>query len=232
MANERARQKMIKARSGLVLEHPFFANLALRLEMREDPGCISAWSDGRVMAYNPLYIESMPLEKVKGLQCHEVLHLVCCHHTRRGGRDKKLWNKACDYAINPILLEAGIELPTGYLEDPAHYGKTADAIYKVLVDMSDERKGGAQSGKGQEVDEDEDAEKNPGAENEDEESQAEQGEEMKEQDGGQEDENNDPGMSGEVRDTPLLVEGSDGEDELRREEEDWKTSLSGREQSP
>lgn len=226
MANERARQKMIKARSGLVLEHPFFANLALRLEMREDPGCRTAWSDGRVMAYNPLYIESMPLEKVKGLQCHEVLHLVCCHHTRRGGRDKKLWNKACDYAINPILLEAGIELPTGYLEDPAHYGKTADAIYKVLVDMSDERKGGAQSGKGQEVDEDEDAEKNPGAENEDEESQAEQSEEMKDQDGGQEDENNDPGMSGEVRDTPLLVEGSDGEDELRREEEDWKTSLS------
>ncbi|MFW5734726.1 MAG: DUF2201 family putative metallopeptidase, partial [Oceanidesulfovibrio sp.] len=69
--NETARLKMIKARSELVLDQPFFAHLALRLDMKEDPTCRTAWSDGRVLAYNPTYIEVMPLEKVKGLQCHE-----------------------------------------------------------------------------------------------------------------------------------------------------------------
>lgn len=141
-----ARLKMLRARTELVLDHPFFASLALRLELREDVGCSTAWSDGQVLAYNPGYVNAMPLDKLKGLQCHEVLHLACLHHTRREGREPKFWNKACDFAINPILLEAGLSLPTGFLDDPEHHGKSADAIYAALMDGLDEARGGAVGG--------------------------------------------------------------------------------------
>ncbi len=144
-----ARRKMVTARSELVLDHPFFAVLALRLELREDPDCPTAWSDGRVLAYNPAYVRAVSLPRLKGLQCHEVLHLVCHHHTRRHGRDSALWNKACDYAINPILLEAGLELPTGFLEDPAHGGKNAETIYDDLLGGLDEARGGLEGGEGE-----------------------------------------------------------------------------------
>ncbi|WP_051261949.1 vWA domain-containing protein [Desulfovibrio inopinatus] len=138
--------KMIKARSDLVLNHPFFASLALRLTLREDTTCRNAWTDGNVLAYNPAYINALPLEKVRGVQCHEVLHCACLHHLRRGDRDTTLWNKACDYAINPLLIEAGVELPSGFLHDAAYEGKSADAIYRHLITRHEENKAGATDG--------------------------------------------------------------------------------------
>jgi predicted metal-dependent peptidase len=212
-----ARLKMLRARTELVLDHPFFASLALRLELREDAGCSTAWSDGTLLAYNPGYVNAVPLEKLKGLQCHEVLHLACLHHTRRKGRDPKMWNKACDFAINPILLEAGLCLPTGYLDDPAFHGKSADAIYANLMDGLDEARGGAVGGgKEDEGSPAEDVEAKNGHEN------GTQGDDQPRENGrskgdegsrqsvagsgetrskGEESaESSDPGMSGEVRD--------------------------------
>lgn len=241
-ANDReARLKMVKARSALVLDHPFFASLALRLELREDSACATAWSDGRVLAYNPGYVNAVSLERLKGLQCHEVLHLACLHHTRRKGRDPKLWNKACDFAINPILLEAGISLPTGYLDDPAHYGKSADAIYSDLLNGLDEAKGGA-SGDGNqeqgEETEEKDAKGGPGDSGPGDEqpqssgqSQGEEGDQLRAAAGGESQdtghertESSDPGMSGEVRDSSLGSRAPEGEsDDL--EELAWNSAL-------
>lgn len=235
---------MIKARSELVLDLPFFASLALRLEMREDSDCRTAWSDGRVLAYNPDYVEAMPLDKLKGLQCHEVLHLACRHHTRRGSRDKKTWNMACDYAINPVLLDAGITLPTGYLDDPAHHGRSADAIYAALTAQDEERKGGADQPQMRDVESEELIE---GA------SRGEESPESGSQDNSSRDkpdaapdgledlsggagkpvepeekdapDSDDPGMSGEVRDAPLDADGDGDGESLRLEEEAWDAAL-------
>ena len=54
------------------------------------------------------------------------------HHTRRGDRDPGLWNDAADYAINPILADAGFTLPGGLLNDPKFRGMTAEQIYDSL----------------------------------------------------------------------------------------------------
>jgi predicted metal-dependent peptidase len=42
------------------------------------------------------------------------------------------WNIACDYAINPLLAEAGFEMPAGVLLDPAYTGLSAENIYDKL----------------------------------------------------------------------------------------------------
>ncbi|QJB56941.1 VWA-like domain-containing protein [Pseudodesulfovibrio sp. zrk46] len=127
-----ARKKLIKARTRLLLEHPFFGSLSLRMEPKEDPHCATAWTDGRTLAYNPTYVAGLRDEQVQGLMAHTVMHPACQHHIRRKGRDHKLWNMACDHAINWILLDAGIELPPKYLDDPAFHGLTADEIYAEL----------------------------------------------------------------------------------------------------
>ncbi|SNS08897.1 Predicted metal-dependent peptidase [Humidesulfovibrio mexicanus] len=237
-----ARLKMVRARSALVLDHPFFASLALRLELREDRHCSTAWSDGKVLAYNPGYVNAVSLERIKGLQCHEVLHLACLHHLRRKDRDAKIWNKACDYAINPILLEAGLSLPTGYLDDPAHHGKSADAIYAELVYGMDEVKGGASGGGNEEESrpaEDMDAtsaggdsggqgdqEPEPGGQ-----SKGEPGDQPFAAAGGdsgdageERAESSDPGMSGEVRDHSSGANAPEGSSN-NLEEEAWNAAL-------
>jgi predicted metal-dependent peptidase len=129
-----ASQKMIKARANLVMGHPFFGTLALRLKMIEDPSIETASCDGTSIRYNPKYVGKLPLSKVQGLIAHEVMHPAFLHHTRRGSRDKRKWNKACDYSINTILINAGFDLPEGGCVNPAYSGMTAEHIYTLLPD--------------------------------------------------------------------------------------------------
>ncbi|NDY74491.1 hypothetical protein DO021_21680 [Desulfobacter hydrogenophilus] len=68
-----------------------------------------------------------------GLTAHTVMHPACAHHLRRGDRNADTWNSACDYAINPILLEAGLILPDGFLYDPILEGKSAEQVYTQLT---------------------------------------------------------------------------------------------------
>lgn len=134
-----ARKKLVKARTALLLKHPFFGSLSLRMEPREDSHCATAWTDGRTLAYNPAYVAGLRDEQVQGLMAHTVMHPACQHHTRRKGRDHTLWNMACDHAINWILLDAGIELPPRYLDNPAYHGLTSDEIYSELFSRHGEK---------------------------------------------------------------------------------------------
>lgn len=127
-------QKMVKARANLVMGHPFFGALALRLKMVEDPSVETASCDGTSIRYNPKYVDKLSLSKVQGLIAHEVLHPAFLHHTRRGARDKKKWNQACDYSINTILQNAGFDLPEGKYVNKAYNGMTAEHIYTLLPD--------------------------------------------------------------------------------------------------
>ncbi len=107
MQDTEAYNKIQKARTALILSHPFFATLSLRLKVKEDYSCHTAWTDGSVFAYNPHYVNMLSSEKLEGMAAHIVMHPACNHHKRRNGRNPKTWNRACDYVINGILLDAG-----------------------------------------------------------------------------------------------------------------------------
>ena len=124
--------KITKARAGLILDAPFFGALSLKLQVKEDDQCETAYTDGKVIGYNPAFIKDLSVEQVKGLLAHEVMHVACCHHTRKGPRDHSRWNVAADYAINLILKESGFQLPEGGLLDPQYKGLSAEEIYKKL----------------------------------------------------------------------------------------------------
>ncbi len=127
-------QKITKARAGLILDQPFFGALALRLQAKADPQVATAYTDGKVMGFNPAWIKDLSLSQVKGLWAHEVLHCGCAHHVRRQGRDPHKWNLATDQAINHILVNAGFELPADPLLDPAYKDKSAEEIYSLMGD--------------------------------------------------------------------------------------------------
>ena len=145
--------KITKARTALILDHPFFGSLALRLEPVEDPTCPTAWTDGIHIGYNPAFIDPLDAATVTGILAHEVMHPALLHHTRRGSRDPRQWNRAADYAINGILIQSGFRLPPGILHDPKYDGMTAEAIYNSLQDdaRTDPGQGdGSGTGDGQE----------------------------------------------------------------------------------
>ena len=127
-----AREKIIAARVGLVLDQPFFGVLALRLKVVEDPGCGTAWTDGQSLGYDPAFIDTLTHDEVSAVICHEVMHCAASHMWRRDGREMRQWNVACDEAINPVIRDAGFRLPAGALLDPQWAGKSAEYIFARL----------------------------------------------------------------------------------------------------
>jgi len=198
-----AEQKMRKARSALILDQPFFGSLALKTKLIEDdmlyipnPEQRTMWTDGVSIGYCPAFVDSLPIDQLKGVLCHEVMHLANAHQCRRGERDPQHWNIAADYAINPLIEAAGMQLPKDTLLSPAFANLEAEAIYNLLPEPPQGPGPGKGNGAGN----------GPG----------------KQGKGPQEPNLGDPGKCGEVRDLP----GKDGqpasESDKAQNAQDWK----------
>ncbi|WP_175784913.1 DUF2201 family putative metallopeptidase [Burkholderia ambifaria] len=124
-------ERIAKQRTALVLDHPFIGALALRLKVVEDPTCETFWTDSESLGYNPVYAAGLSDLQVRGVLAHEVWHVANGHCWRQGYREHKGWNEACDYAVNPIVLEAGLQLPPDGLVDLRFKGRSAEEIYGV-----------------------------------------------------------------------------------------------------
>lgn len=127
-----AAEKLARARTQLLLNQPFFGTLCIRLKLVPEPGFPTMATNGQRIIYNPGFVEKLSPQELEGVLAHEVLHCALAHHCRRGQRDPGLWNQACDYAVNPILLDNGIVLPAGVLVDPAYRDLSAEEIYARL----------------------------------------------------------------------------------------------------
>ncbi|MEM5330778.1 VWA-like domain-containing protein [Paraburkholderia sp. JHI2823] len=125
--------RISKQRSALVLDQPFFGSLALRLKVVEDPACKTFWVDGESLGYNPAFLATLNDLECRGILAHEILHVANGHCFRQGPRDADRWNDACDYAINPVVKQAGFLLPSPHLDDVRFHGKSAEEIYAVLT---------------------------------------------------------------------------------------------------
>lgn len=222
MKDTKAFAKVKKARTSLILHHPFFASLALRLKVKEDFNCHTAWTDGKVFAYNPHYINMLSADKLEGLTAHVVMHPACNHHKRRGDRDSKTWNKACDYVINGILLDAGLTLPDGYLYKAELADHNAETVFHII------NGGDGDEGGEDEADSENDDEKNKideqdpqEDEDDDQESSSSNDDEKVENEEQSKENAGDPGLSGEVRD----AEESVGDGDTENNETNWEEAV-------
>ena len=66
---------------------------------------------------------------------HEYLHAGLCHEERCKGRDKYLWNVACDFIINLWLCEmnVGVMPKIGVLYDESLRGKSTEEVYDEIT---------------------------------------------------------------------------------------------------
>lgn len=141
--------KITKARTGLVLDHPFFGSLILRMKMIEDNNIKTMCTNGSQIRYNKQFVDEISQNECKGVLCHEVMHIACMHHLRRGNRDHKLWNISGDYVINQILVDSGEVIPEGGLLDQRFKNMSTEAVYSILQrESARDDKGGNEKGSG------------------------------------------------------------------------------------
>lgn len=132
--------KLAAARTRLILDKPFLGALVLRLPMEQARAdwCPTTATDARKFYYNPEYIDSLSLEQTQFMLAHEALHCALSHFARRGHRLKFRWDQACDYAINPLLIDDGLTPPPDILYMPSFLGMTAEEIYPCLSEKDDD----------------------------------------------------------------------------------------------
>lgn len=135
-----------KGRIKLLFNQPFFGALVIPMQMIEQPSINTMATDGKCIMYSPKFVESISAEEILGVLCHEVMHVTNAHHLRRGKRNPRLWNVACDYAINPIVISAGMKLPEGALISYDFNNMSAEQIYKLLEKEAKEQEGKGGSG--------------------------------------------------------------------------------------
>ena len=201
-----ATQMMEKARSILIVTSPFYGHLALQLELVEDSTCDTAWTDGSKLGYNPEFIKKQTIQKLIGLNAHEVKHCAFGHHVRRGNRDKKGWNIAGDYVVNSF---DDFELPDGALIDPQYNDMSAEEVYRLVYRPDPE---GDEQAKGKDQPQD-------GSGDSDDQQANGSG------DSGDGEESNDPGNSGEIRDAKNPDGNALSENEKASEEAKWKVAV-------
>jgi predicted metal-dependent peptidase len=134
----RMEAKLTKARTQLLLDKPFLGNLVLRLPLiAADNWCKTTATDAKNLYYNPQFIGSLDSEQTKFVLIHEALHCALNHFSRRGRRKKHIWDLACDFAINPLIVKEGFSPPIEAAVFFQYESKTAEEIYPLIDDSVD-----------------------------------------------------------------------------------------------
>lgn len=136
-------QRITKAKVSLLISQPWFGQLSCYLNPIEtkkiDSTAINEKGD---FFYNPEFIKTCSDKELKGLVCHEILHLAYQHPFRIQNRDQKLFNIAADLKVNSELqkcLGSGIELPVGGLKVEWGEWKCANVHIKDIDDKTTEQ---------------------------------------------------------------------------------------------
>lgn len=143
-----AKEKMVKAKVSLMFSAPFFGSIAYRLKFTEnDIGKV--YTDGKVLSYDPNFVDQQSIPALKGIIAHEVMHIAMMHHTRERGKDHEVWNVSCDYAINSELIKSGFELPKDALYNTDFSDQAAETIYNTIYGKKQDDEQGDQGEQGQ-----------------------------------------------------------------------------------
>jgi len=140
------------ARFGFIMNHPFFACIAMDMKLRVAWNIDTAAVDDIHLFYNPSYINNLSDRELEFVLAHETLHIAFLHSFRRKGRNHELWNVAADFAINQTLVDCNVgTAPAGVLIDARYQSMMAEQIYDMLppdfMQKPGQGKGGGSGGK-------------------------------------------------------------------------------------
>jgi len=136
--------RLSKAKTALVLGHPFIGTIAMNMPFKLDYTLNppTASTNGKEIRFHPEFIDTLNDEEMQFLVAHECMHPMLEHCFRRGERNHKKWNQAGDYVINKLLSDEGIgKMPKQGLLNDALYqagGGTTDGIYTLLPEPDED----------------------------------------------------------------------------------------------
>ena len=142
---DEAKMRITKAMTMIAGKYPFFGEFIYNFRiLYVDPHDVHVQTmatDGVNIFVNPVFTLKLTLKETIFVLCHEILHNVMVHFSRRitaGINNPKNWNIATDLEINPMLVDEGLltkeEVKNNLkaLYEDEFLGLPAEEIYKRL----------------------------------------------------------------------------------------------------
>ena len=117
----------------LLIKYPSFGSIIANLEFQESKEVASAGTDGKVVLYNPEFVNGLTDKEMIFLFIHEICHVAFEHISRSEGKDKRLWNIATDSVINALLKRDGLQMIDGAVDIPEAVNYDAEEMYNKLL---------------------------------------------------------------------------------------------------
>lgn len=150
--NEYAK-RLVHARIRILVNNGFYGLLLMHMKFSLDETCETVTTDGKRIFFSPAFLDALKDSELDFVLRHEILHVALQHCFRANGKDKDVFDRACDIVVNSNILNsengnlaaittrrygvAAHTAPDG--KEGAYY--TAEQVYAMLQSSSFPEKG-------------------------------------------------------------------------------------------
>jgi len=158
-ALDELQRKVGKAKSLLILDHPFFGTACTKRPIiYTDTVPTAAMSATGQMYMNVDFCAPLSVQQLMFLLAHEAMHYMLAHGLRRGHRDPQAWNVAADKVINDTLIDAGVG---DFIDGGVTLDGAREMAAESLYDENDDGDGEGPGGLGNDIGDPTDADGQP-----------------------------------------------------------------------
>lgn len=136
--NETLKETLQSIRNYLMINHPFWGTIVANLDVEiDDKSEDIAKTDCFRKIIFGTGATNLDKKSLLFVFLHEVLHAAFSHSQRGIKKNQLIWNVACDYAVNSILIEEMYYSPPaeiGCLYNKKYSKLSAEEIYYILIE--------------------------------------------------------------------------------------------------
>ena len=137
-------KRLMLSKMRILCNNGFYGLLLMHMKYGLDAECGTAYTEGKVIRFNPKFLNELNDDELDFIMMHEILHVALKHCFRGRELEKELYNIACDIVVNSnILLSNNMDTRTITLRSDGEamhlapngkegYEYTAEEVYNML----------------------------------------------------------------------------------------------------
>lgn len=137
-------KRLMLSKMRILCNNGFYGLLLMHMKYGLDAECGTAYTDGKVIRFDPKFLDELNDDELDFIMMHEILHVALKHCFRGRELEKELYNIACNIVVNSnILLSNNMDTRTITLRSDGEamhlapngkegYEYTAEEVYNML----------------------------------------------------------------------------------------------------
>ena len=96
----------------MLVKYPFFGSVVANVDYRANTNIPTAGTDGKVVHYNPEFLEKLSIDEQTFIFAHEICHIAFNHILRSEGKDPAIWNLSLIHISEPTRRNLVSRMPS------------------------------------------------------------------------------------------------------------------------